>query len=117
MSRHSHEVAGSHGLRTRSEGPGAESSREQVVGRVSPLSLSCSRRNVFLARTRISLQSKPKSLRQAERNPFHVGPNELANYNVDKGAEYYEQRNRQQQIEFLRKKAAQLGLQVTAAHP
>ena len=36
---------------------------------------------------------------------------------VDKGAEYYEQRNRQQQIEFLRKKAAQLGLQVTAAHP
>jgi len=36
---------------------------------------------------------------------------------VDKGAEYYEQRNRQQQIEFLRKKAAQLGLHVTAAHP
>jgi transposase len=36
---------------------------------------------------------------------------------VDKGAEYYEQRNRQQQIEFLRKKATQLGLQVTAAHP
>jgi transposase len=36
---------------------------------------------------------------------------------VDKGAEYYEQRNRQQQIEFIRKKAAQLGLQVTAAHP
>jgi transposase len=35
---------------------------------------------------------------------------------VDKGAEYYEQRNRQQQIEFLRKKAAQLGLQVTATH-
>ena len=35
---------------------------------------------------------------------------------VDKGAEYYEQRNRQQQIEFLRKKAAQLGLQVTAPH-
>ncbi len=32
---------------------------------------------------------------------------------VDKGAEYYEQRNRQQQIEFLRKKAAQLGLRVT----
>src|ERR1700730_11828789 len=79
MSRHSHEVAGSHGLRTRSEGPGAESSREQVVGRVSPLSLSCSRRNVFLARTRISLQSKPKSLRQAERNPFHGGPKELEN--------------------------------------
>jgi hypothetical protein len=24
---------------------------------------------------------KPKSLRQAERNPFHVGHNELANYN------------------------------------
>jgi transposase len=35
---------------------------------------------------------------------------------VDKGAEYYEQRNRQQQIEFLRKKAAKLGLQVTPAH-
>jgi hypothetical protein len=29
---------------------------------------------------------------------------------VDKGAEYYEQRNRQQLIEFLRKKAAQLGI-------
>jgi transposase len=36
---------------------------------------------------------------------------------VDKGAAYYEQRNRQQQIEFIRKKAAQLGLQVTTAHP
>src|SRR5256712_11021090 len=36
---------------------------------------------------------------------------------VDKGAEYYEQRNRPQQIELLRKKAAQFGLQVTAAHP
>jgi transposase len=35
---------------------------------------------------------------------------------VDKGAEYYEQRNRQQQIEFVTKKAAQLGLQVTPAH-
>ncbi len=35
---------------------------------------------------------------------------------VDKGAEYYEQRNHQQQIEFLRKKAAKLGLQVIAAH-
>ena len=34
---------------------------------------------------------------------------------VDKGAEYYEQRNRQQQIDFLKKKAAQLGLQVTPA--
>ena len=34
---------------------------------------------------------------------------------VDKGAEYYDERNRQQQIEFVRKKAAQLGLQVTAA--
>jgi hypothetical protein len=32
---------------------------------------------------------------------------------IDKGAEYYEQRNRQQQIEFVRKKAAQLGLEVT----
>jgi transposase len=35
---------------------------------------------------------------------------------VDKGAEYYERRNRQQQIEFLRKKAARLGLQVIPAH-
>jgi len=35
---------------------------------------------------------------------------------VDKGAAYYEQRNRQQQIEFLQKKAAQLGLQVTTTH-
>jgi hypothetical protein len=35
---------------------------------------------------------------------------------VDRGAEYYEQRNRQQQIEFVRKKAAQLGLQITSAH-
>jgi transposase len=32
---------------------------------------------------------------------------------VDKGAAYYEQRNRQQQIQFLRKKAEQLGLRVT----
>ena len=34
---------------------------------------------------------------------------------VDKGAAYYEQRNRQQQIQFLRKKAEQLGLRVTRA--
>jgi transposase len=34
-------------------------------------------------------------------------------HHVDKGAEYYEQRNRQQQIELLRKKAAHFGLQVT----
>jgi transposase len=32
---------------------------------------------------------------------------------VDKGAEYYEQRYRQQQIQFLRKKAMKLGFQVT----
>jgi transposase len=32
---------------------------------------------------------------------------------VDKGAEYYEHRYRQQQIQFLRKKAAKLGLQIT----
>jgi transposase len=32
---------------------------------------------------------------------------------VDKGAKYYEHRNRLQQIEFLQKKAAQLGLRVT----
>jgi hypothetical protein len=36
---------------------------------------------------------------------------------VDKGAAYYEQRHHQQQIEFLRKKAAQLRLQVTLANP
>jgi transposase len=35
---------------------------------------------------------------------------------VDKGAEYYERRNRQQQIEFLRKKAAQLDMKFTPAH-
>src|SRR5579859_5548551 len=35
---------------------------------------------------------------------------------VDKGAEYYEHRYRRQQIEFLRKKAAKLGLQITMAH-
>jgi transposase len=35
---------------------------------------------------------------------------------VDKGAEYYEQRNHQQQIEFVRKDAAKLGLQVIAAN-
>ena len=35
---------------------------------------------------------------------------------VDKGAEYYEHRYRRQQIEFLRKKAAKLGLQITTAH-
>lgn len=34
---------------------------------------------------------------------------------LDKGADYYEQRSRQQQIAFVRKKAAQLGLQVTCA--
>ena len=36
---------------------------------------------------------------------------------VDKGAEYYERRNRQQKIEFLRKNAAHLGLQLAPAHP
>lgn len=35
---------------------------------------------------------------------------------VDKGAEYYEQRYRQQQIEFLTKRATKLGLQITVAH-
>ena len=34
---------------------------------------------------------------------------------LDKGAAYYEQRNRHQQIQFLRKKAAQLGLQVISS--
>jgi transposase len=32
---------------------------------------------------------------------------------VDKGADYYEQRHRRQQIEFLRKKAMKLGFQIT----
>lgn len=36
---------------------------------------------------------------------------------LDKGAEYYERRNRQQQIEFLRKRAATLGLRVTPSQP
>ena len=36
---------------------------------------------------------------------------------VDKGAEYYEQRYRQQQIQLLSKKAAKLGLRITAARP
>src|SRR6266852_5908061 len=36
---------------------------------------------------------------------------------VHKGAEYYERRNRQQQIEFLKKKAARLGLQLTPVYP
>ena len=35
---------------------------------------------------------------------------------IDKGAEYYERRYRRQQIEFLRKKAAKLGLQIILAH-
>jgi transposase len=34
---------------------------------------------------------------------------------VDKGAEYYEQRYRQQQIQLLTKKAAKLGLRITAS--
>lgn len=36
---------------------------------------------------------------------------------VDKGAEYYEQRYRQQQIEFLRKRAVKLGFRVTPIQP
>jgi len=35
---------------------------------------------------------------------------------VDKGAEYYEHSYRRQQIEFLTKKAAKLGFQITLAH-
>jgi len=34
---------------------------------------------------------------------------------IDKGTEYYEQRYRQQRLQFLRKKAAQLGLKITEA--
>jgi transposase len=36
---------------------------------------------------------------------------------IDKGAEYYEHRYRRQQIEFLTKKAAKLGFQITLAQP
>jgi len=36
---------------------------------------------------------------------------------VDKGAEYYERRYRQQQIEFLRKRAMKLGFRVTPIQP
>ena len=36
---------------------------------------------------------------------------------IDKGAEYYEHRYRRQQIDFLKKKAARLGLQITLAKP
>jgi hypothetical protein len=34
---------------------------------------------------------------------------------IDRGAEYYEQKNRQQQIDFIKKRASQLGLMVTVA--
>jgi hypothetical protein len=34
---------------------------------------------------------------------------------VDKGREYYEQKHRQQQIRMLRKKAAEMGLQLLEA--
>ena len=34
---------------------------------------------------------------------------------IDKGTEYYEQRYRQQQLQFLQKKAAQLGLRIMEA--
>ena len=34
---------------------------------------------------------------------------------VDKGADHYEQKYRNQQLQFLRKKAAQLGFQLTEA--
>jgi transposase len=33
---------------------------------------------------------------------------------VDKGTQYYEERYRQQQIQFLRKRAAKLGLEIVA---
>jgi transposase len=36
---------------------------------------------------------------------------------VDKGMQYYEERNRLQQLEQLKKKAAKLGLQIVQAHP
>ena len=36
---------------------------------------------------------------------------------IDKGAEYYEHRYRRQRMEFLTKKAAKLGFQITLAQP
>ena len=36
---------------------------------------------------------------------------------VDKGMQYYEDRNRHQQLELLKKKAAKLGLQIVEAQP
>jgi hypothetical protein len=48
-------------------------------------------------------------------NPGEIRMLKYGQQYVDKGAEYYEQRNRQQQIEFLRKKAARLGLQLAPA--
>lgn len=36
---------------------------------------------------------------------------------IDKGMEYYEERNRLQQLQHLRKKAAKLGIQIVEAQP
>jgi hypothetical protein len=36
---------------------------------------------------------------------------------IDKGMQYYEERNRLQQLEQLRKKAAKLGLQIVEIQP
>jgi len=36
---------------------------------------------------------------------------------IDKGMEYYEERNRLQQLEHLRKKAAKLGFQIVEVQP
>ena len=36
---------------------------------------------------------------------------------IDKGMQYYEERNRLQQLEQLKKKAAKLGLQILEAPP
>jgi len=58
----------------------------------------------------------PKAITaMAHRSPTRLSNAQAWSHYVDKGAEYYEQRNRQQQIDFLKKKAAQLGLQVTPA--
>jgi transposase len=71
----------------------------------------------------------PPIAHQARRPQSHYGdgPPALARFvyrmlkycqqYVDKGAEHYEQRNREQQINLLKKKAAQFGLQVIATHP
>jgi transposase len=77
-----------------------------------------------VADTTLLGSSVPSTAHQARRPQSHYGDGHwlarlvyrMLRYGqqyVDKGAEYYEQRNRQQQIKFLTKKAAQLGFRVT----